>query len=52
MAQECLDMFRTELAGMAPLVKPDESPYSIRIGGLGPNAVVLQANLVADTVEE
>jgi hypothetical protein len=52
MGKKGLDVFRAELARMVPVTEIDESAYPIDICGLRPDAITLQANLVADSVQE
>ena len=46
------DMLRAQLAGMAPAVEADEALHPLRIGALGAQAVVAQADALAQGFEE
>lgn len=52
MRQKRLDVLRTEFSRVASLMETDEPAYPFDIGGFRPDAVVFEANLVPDTVQE
>lgn len=52
MGEESGDLRFAHLSGMALLVEEDEASDPIDINGLGANAVVLDPQMPADTVEQ
>ena len=50
--EEALDVGRFEYRGVAVVIEADESPDPVDVGLLGPDAVVLEPDAVADLVEQ
>jgi hypothetical protein len=52
MRQECLDLVRAHLSGMAFAMKQDVAAYPIDVGALGTNRVVSDPHNVPSLIEQ